>query len=155
VERAAQPGLPEAEVRCGEAIRIEGEFDLVYMDPPYLPAQGAAVDYGAFYHFLEGLLDHSGWAARIDRSRRHRPYRMPASPWGDRQQAPRLLAQLIERFSQATLAISYRSDGIPDPQQIRALLRRCKRKVTVHDAGSCRYVLSTRSHGHELLFVGE
>jgi len=37
---------------------IEGNYDLAYIDPPYISAQGVGVDYLEFYHFLEGLV---GW----------------------------------------------------------------------------------------------
>jgi len=34
-------------------------YDLIYLDPPYLNSKGVGVDYSDFYNFLEGLCDYS------------------------------------------------------------------------------------------------
>lgn len=154
VEGAALAGWPPASVRRGDVSEIEGDFDLVYLDPPYLPARGAGVDYGDFYHFLEGMLDYQGWSARIDARRRHRPYRLPPNPWNDRAQVASLLRRLLERFSTSTLVLSYRSDGVPAPAELLALLQRVKPRAELVDLGRYRYVLSTNQQSRELLFVG-
>ena len=151
--QAARRDGPPAEVRCGELLEVEGAFDLVYLDPPYLPAKGPAVDYAGAYHFLEGLLDYAGWGERIDRGRRHRPYRAPPSPWARRDQALGLWERAARRFEGATLVASYRSDGFPTPAQIAAVLGRVKGSVQVLDAGGRRYALSTRAGSRELVFV--
>jgi len=36
-----------------DAIQVPGEFDLVYVDTPYISSRGVALDYLSFYHFLE------------------------------------------------------------------------------------------------------
>jgi len=154
VRAAVRPGL-RAEVRCGPALQVEGDFDLVYLDPPYLPARGAAVDYGDAYHFLEGMLDYPRWRARIDGGRRHRPYRLERSPWSRRAGALELWERVLRRFAGATLVVSYRCDGYPSPEQLEGLLRKVKGSVKVHDAGGYRYVLSTRRGSRELLLVAE
>lgn len=44
-----------------DAADVEGDFDLVYLDPPYISAKGVPVDYHQFYHFLEGLVRYDQW----------------------------------------------------------------------------------------------
>ena len=43
---------------CKDAMEVRGEFDLVYIDPPYVNQKGPPTDYLDFYHFLEGLVDY-------------------------------------------------------------------------------------------------
>ncbi len=51
---------------------IEGEFDLVYIDTPYISKNGVGVDYFDFYHFLEGLINYSKWSEMIDYRTKHK-----------------------------------------------------------------------------------
>lgn len=52
------------EARCGDVMDVAGEFDLVYIDPPYLNSSGIGIDYFDFYHFLEGLASYESWESR-------------------------------------------------------------------------------------------
>ncbi len=154
VRRARLPGLPPARVSTQDVLELEPGFDLVYLDPPYTPARGAAPDYGDLYHFLEGMLDYGGWPQRIDRSRRHRPCRCSPGGFGRPEEAERRLVRVLEHFASATLVLSYRSDGRPSPEVLLATLRRLKAKVRVVDAGDYRYALSPRRGTRELIFIG-
>ena len=44
----------------------QNDFDLVYIDTPYLNGRGSGVDYLDFYHFLEGLCTYDRWERAID-----------------------------------------------------------------------------------------
>lgn len=136
-----------------DVMSIEGAFDLVYLDPPYVPQRGPGTDYLRLYHFLEGLLGYGGWSSRIDRQSRNLRMSDPPSPWADRRQIRGLLRQVYARFPRALLALSYRSDGTPHPEDLLADLRKARGEVQVHDAGEYRYVLSTNRRSRELLFV--
>ena len=35
-----------------DALDVPGDYDLVYVDTPYIPKSGVGVDYQDFYHFL-------------------------------------------------------------------------------------------------------
>ena len=63
---------PQCRAINGDATEASGEFDLVYIDPPYLNSRGVGVDYAGFYHFLEGMADYPNWEAKIDLSSKHR-----------------------------------------------------------------------------------
>ena len=58
---------------CSNATEIKGKYDLVYIDSPYINKSGTGVDYGDFYHFLNGLVDYKNWATKLDTSRKHMP----------------------------------------------------------------------------------
>lgn len=140
---------------CGDACAVEGHFDLVYIDPPYVNSRGIGVDYAHFYHFLEGLVDYDAWAERIDFATRHRRMRAAPNPWTHARTVAGAFETLFDRFSNSQLAVSYRSDGVPTIAALAALLRRHKRRVRVHDLDRYQYVLSTRRTSREVLLIAE
>ena len=151
--RAVFAGERPCRARRGDVMELEGEFDLVYLDPPYVPSRTEGPDYLAYYHFLEGLCDPAGWPARVDRSTRNRRMSAEPSPWSRRARIRELLRSVYRRFPGAILALSYRSDGVPSPDELLADLRAVRGEVAVHDAGTYRYALSTNKRSRELLFV--
>jgi adenine-specific DNA methylase len=140
---------------CADALAITGDYDLVYIDPPYVNRRGVGVDYLDFYHFLEGLVDYENWASRIDRRRKHRPLRREASPWTDPKQIGEAFSRLFRRFASSIVVVSYRSDGIPSAEELMSRLREVKRDVRCLRFGSYRYVLSTNRSSDELLLIGQ
>lgn len=147
-------GRFRARVRHGDVSRVRGSHDLVYLDPPYTRRTGASVDYGAFYHFLEGLADYPAWRRGIDRSRKHRPLRTPASEWSDARRVADAFERLLDRTSAGTVAVSYREDGIPSIRALRGMLERRMRRVEEHRYGGYTYALSTNRRSEEVLLVG-
>ncbi len=132
---------------------ISGDFDLVYLDPPYLPARTAGVDYRRFYHFLEGLTDLSGWPERVDHQSRHLELQRVRSPWNDRSRVHRSFEGLFERFAGSTLVVSYRSDGTPTIDELIELLRGTGRRVEAHQTDRIQYALSKNRRSREVLLV--
>jgi adenine-specific DNA methylase len=139
-----------------DATKVEGDFDLVYIDPPYLNRNGVGVDYHGFYHFLEGLADYSNWAGRIDLSSRHRRLLPIASPWNSRGTIHQAFADVFLRYPRSIIAVSYRSDGIPSVEELAGMLRAVRRKVTIHtlDRGY-KYALSTNAASSEVMLIGK
>jgi len=137
-----------------DALDVEPGYDLVYIDTPYINANGVGVDYHGFYHFLEGLLDYDGWAERIDWNSKHRRLTPQPGPWTAPSRIGAAFRALFERFASGSLVVSYRSDGIPSPPELERLLREVKRHVTVHRyPGRKKYVLSTNGRATEILLV--
>ncbi len=130
-------------------------FDLVYLDPPYMPSRGVGVDYADYYHFLEGLcLDDGEWEANLLPRYRHRPLRGRGTSLFCRPDTiGGAIAQLVARIP-GTVVISYRSDGIPSIEALAAMLKRAGRRVEIRDAGSVHYALSTRRTPHEVALIG-
>jgi adenine-specific DNA methylase len=141
---------------AGDAINVDGEFDLVYIDPPYVNRQGVGVDYLGFYHFLEGLADYANWESRIDHASKHRRLIRVPSRWTNKTLIHEAFADLFDRYRQSILAVSYRSDGIPTLEELAELVRKVKGNVTVHtlDRGY-KYALSTNGKSSEALVVGK
>lgn len=126
--------------------------DLVYLDPPYLNAQGVGVDYRDFYHFLEGLTDYTHWQHQIDFNSKHRRLLPQSSLWHSRHTIAQAFDAMLDRHRHSMIVISYRDDGIPTKSQLIEILRRHKRQV--RDASqSKKYVLSQKA-SHELLLIG-
>ncbi len=139
---------------CRPAEMLEPGYDLVYIDPPYLNGRGVGVDYHAFYHFLEGLVEYDGWADRIDWTSPHRRLIPQPGPWTRRSEIGAAFQALFARFADSHLVVSYRSDGIPRPAELAEWLSAHKRRVRIVECPRAKkYVLSTNGRAREVLLV--
>ena len=137
-----------------DALEVQPGYDLVYIDPPYVNGNGVGVDYRAFYHFLEGLVDYDGWPERIDWSSKHRCLTPQPGPWTRSARIGDAFRSLFQRFASSILVVSYRSDGIPSPSLLAAWLREIKPNVHVHRyPGRKKYALSTNPRAREVLLI--
>lgn len=152
-EAAFDSGVPCLSV-CHDAREVPGEYDLVYIDTPYISKKGVGVDYLDFYHFLEGLIDYPRWPDRINYRKKHRPLLGDRSPWSDQRYTHDAFRQLFERHSRSILVVSYRSDGIPTEAALIEMMREVKSSVNVLHYGGYKYVLSTNGSSKELLLIG-
>jgi hypothetical protein len=128
-----------------DALECPIEADLVYLDPPYVRADGEAFDYGDAYHFLDGLADYPGWEARIDRTKKHLPLARPRSPFSDPRTVTDALFTLLERAAGAHIVLSYREDGVPSIEAIVSVLEKLGRTVLVMTDAPRAYALSRRA----------
>ena len=133
---------------------IEGDFDLVYIDPPYISRRGTGVDYHHFYHFLEGLAQYDRWPDMVDYTSKHRRLRPVYNPWTDKGAVHNAFRRLFNQFRDAILVVSYRSDGIPSIRALERMMREVKSRVTVYTLSEYQYVLS-RQKTAEVLLVGD
>ncbi len=136
------------------AAEIPGEYDLVYLDPPYMSKQGVAVDYLSFYHFLEGLALYDEWEGHIDWRSKHRRFKTQSSEWGDKNRIHLAFDRLFRRYQNSIIVVSYRSDGIPSEAELISLLKQYKRHVRAEHFGQYKYALSTNSGSEEILLIG-
>lgn len=144
---------------CNQALNqdvfaVDGDFELVYIDTPYISQKGTGVDYLGFYHFLEGLVNYAQWPTMIDYKTRHRRLSATDSVWTDKDRIIPAFDRLFEKFKQSIIVVSYRSDGIPSIGQLISLLKKHKTKVKELRRKSYKYVLST-NHSEEVLIIGE
>lgn len=131
---------------------VEPEFDFVYIDTPYLNDSGIGVDYADFYHFLNGLVDYENWQSRIDYKSKHlRLFRQP-NVWNDSETIHQAFELLFTQFQHSTMAISYRSNGIPTIGELVEILERLGKNVSIYQSGEIKYVLSTKQT-NEILIV--
>lgn len=133
---------------------IEGEFDLVYIDTPYISKTGVGVDYFSFYHFLEGLTDYTKWAEKIDYGTKHKRLTGNGSIWTNKNYIYSGFDQLFNKFQNSIIVVSYRADGIPSIDELMTLLRKYKQNVSELKRKNYKYVLST-NHSEEVLLIGK
>ena len=137
-----------------DVFNIKGQFDLVYIDTPYISRKGVGVDYLDFYHFLEGLVNYSKWPDMIDHKTKHRKLKGRNSDWTDNNKILAAFDRLFYKFKDSILAISYRSDGIPAIDELMIILKKYKADVEEVKRRSHKYVLST-NHSEEVLLIGK
>jgi len=132
------------------AMDLEGDFDLVYIDSPYMSAAGA-IDYREYYHFLEGMSRYDEWKTLIDYDTKRKTLKADYSMWLDKPHIERAFDHLFDKFRNSSLVVSYKTGGIPSSISLKRLLRNYKSNVTLHKR-YYRYALA-KTAGWELLFV--
>jgi len=138
-----------------DAVEVPDDYDLVYIDTPYISRKGIGVDYRGFYHFLEGLVHYKDWPDMVDYRSKHRRLKPAESPWTDPKRIHEAFRALFSRFAGSTLVVSYRSDGIPSPEKLAEMMRAVKGKVSLYALnGKYTYVLSKNRKSTEVLLIG-
>lgn len=146
----------ENRVVRGDVFDIETGYDLVYLDPPYVPRADDNC-YVKRYHFLEGLSCYWQGVEILPESR-VRKLRKPYTPFSYRSKAEEAFDAAFARFRESILVLSYSSNGFPDLDVIVRLMQRYKRQVKLHERAH-RYHFGThkrvkRSSVREYLVVG-
>lgn len=143
--------------RCGDVFDLEEPaFDLVYLDPPYVPRSDDNC-YIKRYHFLEGLATY--WRdAELMHGTRVKKLKKPYTPFSYRKDAPDAFDRMFRQFGDSTIVLSYSSNGFPDLADLVRMMGRYKRVVEVHGREH-RYHFGThskveRSQVTEYLIVG-
>lgn len=139
---------------CHDAAQVPGQFDLVYADPPYISSNGTPCNYADFYHFLTGICQYDQWEEQIDFNSKHRRLKQSENVWNQKTTIHKAFDEFMGAYPGSVLAISYRNNGIPSPEEMQTLLLRHRSTVIVHDYGYHQYALSKNKKTRELLFVG-
>lgn len=147
-------GKFKCSVDCRDVFEIENEFDLVYIDPPYISEKGASVDYHHFYHFLEGIADYERWEKRINFASKHKRLHSMESDWIKQDRIENAFMRLFEKFKDSILVVSYRSDGIPSIDNLLKMLNCLGKKTEVFRSKDVKYVLSVKNTA-EILIVAQ
>ena len=129
---------------------FDDNFDLVYLDPPYLNRTGQATDYNKFYHFLDGLCEYGRFASP-PQNKRHLPPVSKKSAWATIESALEELSAVSRRWPRATIALSYRSDGLPTLGDIREVFTAEDRTVTLVPLSDYKYALAHSDRTVEIL----
>lgn len=137
-----------------DAFDVPGEYDLVYIDSPYIAKSGVGVNYRDFYHFLEGMTQYDKWSEMVDESSKHKRLLPRVNVWNDKKKITNGFETLFRKFQSSIIVISYRSDGIPTESELVNLLMKYKKSVTVQHFGSYKYVLSKNGESKEILLIG-
>lgn len=136
---------------CHDALEIPvGNYDLVYIDPPYLRGDRWDGSYISYYHFLEGLCRYAEWGTLIDygtvnlRMRSERP-----DLWASHEKRIELLDALFDKFKTSVLVLSYKRFGVPGIDTLIKMLKRHDRKVHSHSR-HYKYALNHQNGSAEL-----
>lgn len=132
--------------------KVMGSFDLVYIDPPYTNRSGITVDYLQFYHFLEGLSKYNEWGECINYKRKHLCFKKDNNPWNNPKLIKQTFWDLLGKFKDSLLLISYREDGIPSILEIVRYLEGLNKRATVQSLGY-KYVLSNNKSAEVLIIA--
>lgn len=112
-------------------------YDLIYIDSPYVKKgnrQNESSDYLKCYHFLEGITKYDEWNSIIDYDTANKRIRKDTYPnYFIPREAKRTFENLIEKFQNSIIVISYKYGGIPSIEELYEILHRYKRNVRVHD----------------------
>lgn len=125
-----------------DAFEIPDRYDLVYIDTPYINEKGVGVDYGDFYHFLNGLLYYDNWANLIDFDSKHLRLKKRYNIWTDKDNILSGFNRLATQFRDSILVFSYRSNGIPSIDALIDLLKKNGRQNELRYSRDMKYVLS-------------
>jgi len=137
-----------------DVLDLQGCYDLVYIDTPYISKKGVGVDYFGFYHFLEGLVNYGKWAKMIDYETKHKRLKGKGSVWTDKNKILPAFDRLLKKFKDSIIVVSYRSDGIPSVEDLISLLKKYKQDVYELQRKNYKYVLST-NNSEEVLLIGK
>ncbi|MFA7083948.1 MAG: DNA adenine methylase [Arcobacteraceae bacterium] len=130
------------------------EVDLVYFDTPYIPQKGSLTYYRDFYHFLEGLTNYDNWQESIDYNTKHKKLKSTYNIWEDKWNIHQGFENLVKKFRDSIIVISYRCDGIPTIEEISKILEKYGKKVHI-EMTDYQYVLSKKGNLKEVLIIGK
>ena len=133
---------------------INQNYDLIYIDTPYINSDGLGLDYADFYHFFNGLVKYDNWGSMIDYSSKHLRLKRETNDWTDSQKIHNAFENLFDKFSESTLVISYRSNGIPKIEELVKMLEKIGKNVKIYQSSEIKYVLSNKQ-SNEVLIVAE
>jgi DNA adenine methylase/adenine-specific DNA-methyltransferase len=142
---------------CGDVFDLDiGDFDLVYLDPPYAPPRDDNC-YIKRYHFLEGLSVYwRGLSIMEDTKTKKLVKRY--TPFSYKKSIVDALRRTFDKFSKSVIVLSYSSNAVPDAGTIDKLLREFKDHVEIRNVDH-RYSFGThraaeRRIASEYVFIG-
>ena len=138
----------------------ENDFDLVYLDPPYLrnEASPEASNYLAYYHFLEGLSHYNTWEEMIDYSKGHLPLKqISAQNDFSPSNAKEKFEEMLYKFKRSKIILSYKKGGEPSIEYLVKLMKKIKRNVSTRST-QYSYALNRQNgdakFNREVLIIG-
>lgn len=134
-----------------DALKITNNYDLIYIDTPYINDKGVGVDYADFYHFLNGLVNYDNWPRLIDYNSKHHRLKREYNIWTDKNNIVMGFNRLIENFKDSVLVFSYRSNGIPSIETLMNLLKKGGRNNKLCYSRDIKYVLSDKKSKEVLI----
>jgi adenine-specific DNA-methyltransferase len=131
-------------------------WDLVYMDPPYVPRSDDNC-YMKRYHFLEGLSCY--WdGCEIMEETKVKKIKKPFTPFSYKSSAMEAFDKMFRHFAESIQVLSYSSNGFPDLEHLVKLMKKYKSSVQVfakpHQYHFGTHKDAVRNKVEEYLLVG-
>ena len=145
------------DVLHGDVAEISGDWDVVYLDPPYAPPRDDA-DYMKRYHFLEGLSVY--WRGQtLMPETKTRKIEKRFTPFAYKRTIEDALARTFYQFRDSgAIVLSYSSNALPGKERIVELLKDVKPVVEVrslpHRYSFGTHAAASRRVVEEYLFIG-
>lgn len=135
------------------------DFDLVYLDPPYITKQNyknETANYLKCYHFLEGLAKYQTWPNLIDFESNNLTFKKGKSENDFTiENAYDKFEELISKFRDSIIVFSYKSGGEPSVAKIVSIMQKYKKNVTA-EGRHLKYALNrTNGANKEYLIIGK
>lgn len=137
----------------GDLSQINSTPEFIYLDPPYLNRRNIPVDYSSFYHFLDGLVNYELFA-QGNQKYPYKPINLMPSRWKTAAGGLEEVKSVFERWPTAIVAISYRGDGRPSVDELKACFVSAGYDLTEHTAVEYKYALSKQFDATEELIIG-
>lgn len=128
--------------------------DLIYMDPPYIPSKGNAIDYSDFYSFLEGLIDYDLFSSHIA-GINHKPLVSLDSAWSQPETAIEELRKIVSKWKDSIFVFSYRNDGAVSAKQIEDVFREFGRTAKTEVIANYKYALAHSEESSEIVICSD
>lgn len=137
-----------------DALSLSAGYDLVYLDPPYIPKVRRDISYLERYHFLEGLAMPQNWSASIDWSRASRGFvaTEDVQRWNTKSTFKDNLYSLIYKHRSSVVVLSYVESAYPSREELVGYFEELFSSVEVHEK-ALSHALS-KNQKVELLIVG-
>jgi len=139
------------------ALNCPMRADLVYIDPPYFSKTRNHTTYHSKYHFLEGLAHYNEIEQNIDFGKTNNEIQINKTTEFEKPQLfCNQLGQLLRQHNDASVAISYRNNGIPSIEEIAETVQisRPNSRVEIIDLGLYGYALNkSNSSNNEFLII--
>ena len=112
---------------------LSSNYDLVYLDPPYINPKNTGDDYLRRYHFLEGLSQYVNWPSMIDHSYNNLQLKknVHVTEWQSKRCFKDRLFSLVEKHSHSIVALSYVTNAFPSENELNKLFRQQFRSVMI------------------------
>lgn len=111
-----------------------GNYDLVYLDPPYFFKNQRDADYLKLYHFLDGISQYEKWRELIDYSSLTRNLKTSKMTWPHRspEKLEQIFSDLIAKFNQSTIVISHKAGSLVSVYKLKKILLKNGKSCSVH-----------------------
>ena len=128
---------------CSDAISLDKDADLIYMDPPYC-SKYSDNEYVRRYHFLEGLArDWKG--VEIQDNTKTKKFKSYPTPFSNKRSVFAAFENLFSKYKDKIIVLSYSSNSIPSKDEIKIMLEKQNKQVRIFEINH-KYSCGNQNH---------